>query len=158
MSHKSQLNIIHGINNHSSPSSSQTLSSVRLLEDLTVGPIIGLAIDGERLVPGPLVVDELLVLGLVGVELGELVTLPVRSDVESGGGVLAADDEGALDNGVVGLAVYGAAAEDVLARGLKTGKETPYRALACFWILDEEWSLPIKFEVMKVMVSSSLYL
>lgn len=58
------------------------------------------------------------------VELGELVALVVRGDIESGLGVIATDDEGPLDDGVVGLAVYGSTAEDVLARSLETGEET----------------------------------
>jgi hypothetical protein len=94
-----------------------------LLEHLAVGPLVRLAVDGDGLVPRPLVIGKLLVLGLLGVELGELVALVVRGDVESGKGLLAADDEHALDDGVVGLAVHGSTAEDVLAGGLKTGKE-----------------------------------
>ena len=49
------------------------LSGERLLEDLAVGPLVGLAADLDGLVPRPLILDESLVLGLGGVELGELV-------------------------------------------------------------------------------------
>lgn len=94
-----------------------------LLEDLAVGEVVGLAVDGDRLVPGPHVVDELLVLLLGGVELGELVGGHVGSNLEGGGGVLATDDKGTLDDGVVGLAEDGTGTEDVLAAALETGEE-----------------------------------
>jgi hypothetical protein len=74
----------------------------RLLEDLAVSPLVGLAVDIDRLVPGPLVLDELLVLSLGGVKLGELVGLPVWGDVESGDGLLSTDEEGTTDDAVVG--------------------------------------------------------
>lgn len=95
-----------------------------LLEDLAVGKLHGLAVDDDGLVPGPHVVDELAVLGLAGVELGEAVGLDVRGDVEGRHGLLATDDEGTLDDGVVGLAKDGTATEDVLAAGLETSEET----------------------------------
>lgn len=44
-----------------------------LLEDLAVRPLVLLAVDGDGLVPRPLILDESLVLGLGGVELGKLV-------------------------------------------------------------------------------------
>lgn len=96
----------------------------RLLENLAVGELVGLAVDHDGLVPGPHVVDELLVLRLAGVELGELVGLVVGGDVEGGESILATDDEGTLDDGVVGLAEDGTAAEEVLAAGLETSEET----------------------------------
>ena len=82
-----------------------------------------LAVDGDGLVPLPHGLEELAVLGLLGVELGEGVALVVGGDVESGQVLLAADDEGTLDHRVVVLAEYGGRAEDVLARSLKTGVE-----------------------------------
>ena len=94
-----------------------------LLHDLAVGELVGLAVNDDGLVPGPHVVDVLPVLLLGGVELGELVGRHVGSDLEGGGGVLAADDEGTLDDGVVGLAEDGTGTEDVLAAALKTGEE-----------------------------------
>lgn len=94
-----------------------------LLEDLAVGPLVLLALDDDRLVPRPLVVDKLAVLLLAGVELREIVALVIRRDVERGESVLAADDKGADDDGVVGLAVDRGRAEDVLAGGLETGEE-----------------------------------
>jgi len=39
---------------------------------------------------------------------------------------LAADDEGALDDGVVGFAVDGGAAEDVFAGGFEAGEEAAW--------------------------------
>lgn len=76
-----------------------------LLEDLSVGPVVGLATNGDGLLPSPGVIDELAVLGLGVVELGEAVRLPIRGDVEGRLEFLAADDESAGDDGVVGLAV-----------------------------------------------------
>jgi hypothetical protein len=98
----------------------------RLLEDLAVSPLVLLAVLGDGLVPRPLVVDKLLVLGLGGVELGELVALVVGGDIESGKSILTTDKEGTLDDGVVGLAVHGSATEEVLAAALKTGEETTW--------------------------------
>ena len=82
-----------------------------LLEDLAVGEVVGLAVDGDRLVPGPHVVDELLVLLLGGVKLGELVALDIGSDIEGGDSFLATDDESTCDDGVVGLSVDRAGTE-----------------------------------------------
>lgn len=76
-----------------------------LLEHLAVGPLVRLAVDGDGLVPRPLVVDKLLVLLALGVELGELVALVVGSDIKSRERFLSTDKEGTLDDGVVGLAV-----------------------------------------------------
>ena len=152
----------------------------KLLKHLPVRPLVLLSVDGNRLVPGPHVVDEGAVLGLGVVEPGELVRLVVRGDVESGQGLVAAYQEGALDDAVVGDAVDGAAAKQILARGLEAGEKA-----ACLRVLvgsgafgfeargfkgeggrkDEavgggrgEEDIPIRFDVMKVMVSSSLYL
>jgi hypothetical protein len=95
-----------------------------LLEDLAVGPLVGLAVDSDGLVPRPLVVDKLLVFGLGGVELGELVALVVGSDVESGKSLLATNQESTLDDGVVGDTINRGSTEDVLAASLETGEET----------------------------------
>jgi hypothetical protein len=100
-----------------------------LLEDLAVGPthwgleyciifvrwgclpVIFLATDLDWLVPRPHVVDKGLVLLALGVELGEAVGLVVGGDLESGKSFLSADEECALDNGVVGDAEDGAGTE-----------------------------------------------
>lgn len=99
-----------------------------LLEDLPVRPLVRLTSDDNRLVPRPHALDEVFV--LLGVELRERVALVVRGDVEGGFGVLAADDEGALDDGVVGHAVHGRGAEDVFAGGFEAGEETAWCGLA----------------------------
>ena len=91
-----------------------------LLEDLAVSKLVLLAVDGDALLPAPGILDELSVLRLGGVELSELVALPVRGDVESRNVLLTSDDESTLDNGVVVLAVDGSTSEDVLAGTLKT--------------------------------------
>lgn len=98
--------------------------SYDLLEDLAVGEFILFAVDRDGLVPCPLVVDELLVLSLLGVELGELVALVVGGDIESREGLLSTDDEGTLDDGIVALSVDGRGTKDVLAAGLETSKES----------------------------------
>lgn len=95
-----------------------------LLEDLSVRPLVGLAVDVDRLVPGPHVVDKLLVLSLGGVELGELVALVVRGDIEGRKSLLATDDECTTDDRVIGDTEDGRATKEVLAAGLETSEET----------------------------------
>jgi hypothetical protein len=60
-----------------------------------------LAVDSDRVLPGPLIVNESLVLGLLGVELGEAVGLPVRSDIEGRLSLVSTDYESTLDDGGV---------------------------------------------------------
>ena len=87
-----------------------------LLEHLPVSPIVLLAIGSlNRLVPCPHVLEELLVGGLVRVEFGELVALPVRRDVKGRHCFLAAHYERTPDDGVVGRAIDAGGAEEVLA-------------------------------------------
>lgn len=100
------------------------MSCHHLLEHLAVGPFIRLAVHHNRLVPGPLVVDKLLVLLLLGIELGEGVALIVGSNIERCESILATDKECTLDDGVVGHAINRRSAEDVLAASLKAGEET----------------------------------
>lgn len=95
----------------------------RLLENLAVGHLVLLAVDGGRLLPTPNILDKLAVFRLARVELGELVALVVGSDIESGDVFLATDDKGTLDDGVVVLTVNGGTSEDELARSLKAGVE-----------------------------------
>lgn len=96
----------------------------RLFEDVAVDVGKLLAINNDRGVPGPDVLDVLAVSLAVGVELVEVVALPVRSDIESRDGFLATDKEDTLvDTGVVGT-VDTLAAEEVLAGSLKTSVET----------------------------------
>ena len=98
--------------------------SCHLLEDLAVSPVILLAIDLDWLVPRPLVLNESLVLGLAGVQLGEFVAFPVGSDIESGKSLVTSNQEGTLDDGVVGNAVDRGSSEEILARCFETSKET----------------------------------
>ena len=67
--------------------------------------LVSLSVDDDGLVPRPHVVDKLLVLGVGGVELGELVRLDIGGNVECGESLLTADEESTLDDAVVGLAV-----------------------------------------------------
>lgn len=94
-----------------------------LFEDLAVGVGVGLALNLKGAVPGPLSLDVLAVLLVGRVELGELVALVVGSNIEDREELLAADEEGTLDDGVVVDTIDGRAAEEVLARSLKTGVE-----------------------------------
>ena len=119
--YKHRLLLLLRSGNHIPASSSQ-----HLLEDLALGPLELLAVDKGVGVLSPLVLNILLVLGLGGVELGEAVRLPVRSDVEGGGSLLTADKEGTADKAVGVVTVDGTGAEDELAGGLETSKETAY--------------------------------
>ena len=96
----------------------------RLLEYLSIRPFIGLAFDLNRLIPAPLVIDEFLVLRLTGVKLRELVALVIGCDIEGRLFLLAPDDEGTLNDGVVLDAVYGCGTKDVFSGGLETREET----------------------------------
>lgn len=94
-----------------------------LLEDLASGVGILLAVDGNGLLPQPLLLKEVLVGSVLGVELLEGVALVVGSDIEDGLELLATDDESTLDDRVVALAIDGGAAEEILAGSLQTGVE-----------------------------------
>jgi hypothetical protein len=95
-----------------------------LFKDLALGVGVLLAVDSNGLVPLPHGLDVGAVLGVLGVELGELVRLPIGSNVESMLVVVTTDGEGTADNGVIVNTVDGGATEDVLAGSLKTGEET----------------------------------
>lgn len=109
-----------GIHHHSQ---SSRIKRDRLFEDLAVGVLVLLAVDNDRAVPSPLSLNELTVLRLGGVKLGERVALVVRSDIEDREVLLATDDESTLDDGVVVLSVNGSRSEDVLAGGFQAGVE-----------------------------------
>lgn len=85
--------------------------------------LVLLAVLDDGLVPGPLSLNVGTVLRVGGVELDELVALVVRSDIEDRLELVATDDEGSLNDGVVVLTVHGGTAEHVLARSLHTGVE-----------------------------------
>lgn len=96
---------------------------VILLANLALGPLVFLTVDGNRFVLGPLVLDESFVLGLASVKLGEGVAVNIRGNVKCRNMILTTDYEGSLNDGVVGLAIDGGSAEDVLAGALKTVEE-----------------------------------
>ena len=73
-----------------------------------------------------MIIQKLLILRLTGIKLREFIALVIGCYVESWLGFLAADDEGALDDGVVFLAVDGRGAEDVFAGGFEAGEEAAY--------------------------------
>ena len=54
----------------------------RLLEHFPVRPLVRLSFDLDRLIPAPLVVDEVLVFCFTGIKFGELVALVIRCDVK----------------------------------------------------------------------------
>ena len=85
-----------------------------------------LAIHNNWLFPRPLIIHKLLILRLTRVELLEFVALVIRGYVEGRLGFLAADDEGALDDRVVLLAVDGSRTEDVFAGGFEAGEEAAW--------------------------------
>ena len=95
-----------------------------LLEDLAIRPIVLLAVDVDGLVPAPLVLDEFLIGGLVGIELCELVALPVRRDIEGGNSFVTTDHKGTANDGIIGFAVDTGGAEKVFAGRFETGEET----------------------------------
>lgn len=95
-----------------------------LFEDVAISPGVLLAISFDSGVPGPHVLNELAVLLLGGVELLEVVALPVRGNVESSSMILATDHVNTTDEAVVVGTVDRLGTEDVLAGGLKTGLET----------------------------------
>ena len=104
-------------------SAGPSLQTTSLLEDLAVSPLVLLALLLDGLVPGPHAVDERLVLGLLGVELGELVALVVWGDIEGWEGLLATDVESTPNDGVVRNAENGGSTEEVLAAGLEAVEE-----------------------------------
>ena len=104
-----------------------------LLKYLSVGPLILLALNRNRLIPAPHVIHKLFVLGLLGIQFGEGIALVVWCDVEGGLFFLAADDEGTADDAVVGFAVDRGAAEDVFAGGFEAGEESTYGAGRLVW-------------------------
>ncbi len=92
-----------------------------LLKHLPISPLILLPPHLNRAIPTPHALHKLLILARI--QLGEGIALVIGRDVEGGLGLLAADDEGALHDGVVGFTVHGRAAEDVFAGGFETGEE-----------------------------------
>lgn len=78
-----------------------------------------LAVNNDGLVPRPLSLDVGAVLRVGGVKLLKVVALVVGSDVEDGLVVIATDDKGTLNDGVVVLAKDGGAAKEVLAGTLQ---------------------------------------
>ena len=94
----------------------------RLFEDVAINPGVLLAVDDNVGVPGPHVLDLFAVLD--GVELGEVVALPVRGDIEGREVLLTTDHVDTTGEAVVVDTIDGVGTEDVLARGLKTGLET----------------------------------
>lgn len=70
----------------------------RSYEDLAILELILFALDCDRLVPAHHVLEELLVRGILRVELREVVALPVRCDVECRLVVFSTDDEGTLND------------------------------------------------------------
>ena len=97
---------------------------ISLFEDVAISPGVLLVINVDIGVPGPHVFNELAVLLLGGVELLEIVALPVRGNVESSSVILATDNVDTTDEAVVVGTIDRLGTEHVLAGGLKTGLET----------------------------------
>lgn len=98
--------------------------SNRLFKDLTVSNLLDLAVDLNRLVPRPDVLDKGLVLRLGNIKLGVVVRLPIRSNVESRSKVLATDKESTDNTVVVVLTSNDGTTEHVLGRSRETVEET----------------------------------
>lgn len=94
-------------------------------EHLPIRPVVFLSIYLDGLVPAPLVLQELLILGLGRIELAELVALIVGCDIEGGESLVATDEEGTSDDGVVAGTVDGGSAEEVFAAAFETSEESP---------------------------------
>ena len=108
---------------HCARNPSRRRRDARLLELLPIRPLHLLPVDLHRLIPCKHRLDELLILRLARVQLRELVALVIRRDLKSRQRLLPTDEEGAFDDAVVGDAVDGAAAEEVLARCFQTREE-----------------------------------
>ena len=85
-----------------------------------------LAVNNNRLIPRPLIIHKLLILRLTRIELREFIALVIRCYVEGWLGFLAADDEGALDDGVILFAIDGRGTEDIFAGGFEAGEEAAW--------------------------------
>lgn len=98
----------------------------RLFEHLAIRPLIRLSLHLNRLIPAPLVLQESLVLWLGGVKLGEFVALKVRGNIKGRESLIATDEEGTSDDGVVGSPIDGGGSKEILARGFETIEETAW--------------------------------
>lgn len=131
----------------------------RLLEALGSSDIHFLAIDHDGLVSRPLVIEELPILFLRWIQLGELVALVVWRNIERRQCFLSAHNKGALNDGIVGLSKDGGAAEDVFPGSFETCEESALELREPRPDTDRYLShLPIKLVLIKVILSSSLYL
>ncbi len=102
------------------------LTPNHLLEHFPIRPWIFFAVNNNRLIPSPLIIHKLFILRLTGIELREFEALVIGCYVEGWLGLLATDDEGTLDDGVVLLAVNGRGTEDIFAGGFEAGEEATY--------------------------------
>lgn len=89
---------------------------------MAVNPWVLLAVDDDVSVPGPHVFNLLAVLD--GIELGEVIALPIRGDIEGREMLLTTDHVDTAGKAVIVDTIDSVGTEDVPARGLKTGLET----------------------------------
>lgn len=94
-----------------------------LLENFPIRPLVLFAVNFDGVFLGPLLLNELLVLFPARIKLGETIAVIIWGDVEGGFIFLAADDEGALNDRVVGYTVNRSGSEDVFAGGFEACKE-----------------------------------
>ncbi len=99
-------------------------NNTHLFEHLAVRPLILLSLDLNRLIPAPLVLQELLVFCLCRVKLGELVALIVWSHIKGRVSFIATDEEGALDDRIVADTVDRGSPKEILAGCFETIEET----------------------------------
>lgn len=98
-----------------------------LFKYFSVRPLIFLPLTLDRLIPAPLIIDKFPIFGFAGIKLGKFVALVVGCDVKGRQSLLATDDEGTLNNGIIFDAVNRGAAKDVLAGPFEAGEKSTYR-------------------------------
>jgi hypothetical protein len=85
---------------------------------------VGLALDFNRGIPTPLLLNVSLIFSALRIKLGECVTLVVWCDIESWLSLLTTSDEGSLNDGIIGSSVDTGRSEEELSAGLETVEET----------------------------------
>lgn len=98
-----------------------------LLEDLSIRPLVRLALELDRLIPAPLVLQIRLIFLLGVVQLGEFIAFIVGGNVEGWESFVTTDEEDTLDDGVVTCAKDGGGTEEVLAGAFESIEKTAYQ-------------------------------
>lgn len=91
---------------------------------MTVDPRVLLAVNVDRNIPSPQISNNLTVLFLGGIELGEAVALPVGGNIKGWEELLATGQINTSGQAVIVLPIHRVGAEEILSRSLKTSLET----------------------------------